>query len=131
MTNVEGIFACGNVLHIHDLVDHVSMEGQWVAKSILTHLNRQVHQKSIPITFSGALSYVLPQTYTSESPSLVLKYRVNKPLHKGVLRIISNDTVLLKVLKNDLHPSEMQTLTLSSALLDKINYNLSVELSDE
>lgn len=131
MTSIEGIFACGNVLHIHDLVDHVSMEGQWVAKSVLSYLAHCPDKKSIPITIKGALSYVLPQSYTTDSKTVLLKYRVNRPLKKGVLRIISNDKVLMSISKSDLHPSEMQTLQLSSALLNKITYNLSVELSDE
>ncbi len=131
MTTVPGIFACGNVLHIHDLVDHVSMEGMLVADSILTYLNHDTDPKMIPIRAQGALSYVLPQTISSESKTVLLKYRVNKPMKKGILKLISNDQVIMTFPKVDLHPSEMQTLQLSQAILCKIDYNLVVELCDE
>ena len=131
MTEVDGIFACGNVLHIHDLVDYVSMEGMLVADSVLTYLKHDQDIKLIPVTPKGALSYVLPQTISSQSTSVQLKYRVSKPMEKGVLKLISQDQVLFKFPKIDLHPSEMQTLTLSKAILQKIDYNLVVELCDE
>jgi pyruvate/2-oxoglutarate dehydrogenase complex dihydrolipoamide dehydrogenase (E3) component len=131
MTKIPGIFACGNVLHIHDLVDHVSMEGMLVANSIMTYLNHETKAKIIPVQAKGALSYILPQTLSSESKSVLLKYRVNKPMKKGVLKLISNDQVIMSFPKIDLHPSEMQTCQLSQALLSKIDYNLVVELCDE
>jgi len=107
------------------------MEGMLVADSILTYLNHTTEAKVIPIRAQGALSYVLPQTLSSESKSVLLKYRVNKPMKKGILKLISNNQVIFKFPKIDLHPSEMQTLQLSSAILSKIDYNLVVELSDE
>jgi len=131
MTQVPGIFACGNVLHIHDLVDQVSMEGMLVADSVLRYLNHDHSEKTIPVTSAGALNYVLPQTLRKDSASVLLKYRVSKPMAKGILKISSGDQVLLRVPKLDLHPSEMQTLQLSQALLSKIDYNCVVELCDE
>ena len=85
----------------------------------------------IPIRAQGALSYVLPQTISSESKTVLLKFRVNKPMKKGIFKLISNDQVIMTFPKVDLHPSEMQTLQLSQAILSKIDYNLVVELSDE
>lgn len=131
MTNVPGIFACGNVLHIHDLVDQVSMEGMLVAHSIVTYLTQVQKLDLIPIQAKGYLTYVVPQNLDPQSESVLLKFRVNKPLSKGVLKIISNDQILLKIPKIDLHPSEMQTFQLKKAFLNKINYNLTVELCDE
>jgi len=131
MTQVPGIFACGNVLHIHDLVDQVSMEGMLVAQSVLGYLNHQTNANSIPVISAGALNYVLPQTLRKDSTRVLLKYRVSKPMAKGILKISSGDQVLLKLPKLDLHPSEMQTLQLSEAILSKIDYNCVVELCDE
>ena len=52
-------------------------------------------------------------------------------MKNGVLKLISKDQVIMKFPKIDLHPSEMQTLQLSQAILSKIDYNLVVELYDE
>ena len=131
MTNVAGIFACGNVLHIHDLVDHVSMEGMLVADSVVSYLNDQHLIQRIPVEAKGELNYVLPQYFDTNSESLLIKYRVTKPKPKAFLKISSNGKTLVKLPKFDLHPSEMQTFQLPKVFLDKINYNLVVELCDE
>jgi thioredoxin reductase len=131
MTSTPGIFACGNVLHIHDLVDHVSMEGMLVASSIMKYLDKAASSTLIPIKSKGFLNYILPQSYNPISETVLLKYRVSKPMSKAFLKIICNDQVLLKIPKLDLHPSEMQSFQLTKVILDKINSNLTVELSDE
>lgn len=131
MTEVNGIFACGNVLHIHDLVDQVSMEGRLVADSVAQYLTSAQHHAEIPVIPQGKLAYVLPQTLSSKNDPVVLKYRCASPMEKGTLILKTGDQVLFRFPKIDLHPSEMQTLTLSRAILEKIDYNLVVELRDE
>lgn len=131
MTSVEGIYACGNALHIHDLVDWVSLEGERVAQAIIDSLDSASPASRIPITAKGKLAYVLPQSVHEGADHLTLNYRVTQPMEKAVVRLIGDDEVVLTIPKVRLHPSEMQRIEIPHALLSKIHYNWSVELSDD
>ena len=131
MTSVEGIYVCGNALHIHDLVDWVSMEGEKVASSIDTYLHHPLTPTHIPISAKGKLSYVLPHAVHPEATHLTLNYRVTQPMAKATLRVLGDGETVMTLQKTQLHPSEMQRIEIPHALLSKIHYNWSVELSDE
>lgn len=131
MTSVDGIYACGNALHIHDLVDWVSMEGEKVALAIAESLQSEAQSSRIPITAKGKLAYILPQSVHDAAKHLTLNYRVTQPMEKAVIRLVGDGDIVLTIPKVRLHPSEMQRLEIPQALLSKIHYNWSVELSDE
>ena len=61
-TSVEGIFACGNVLHVHDLVDQVTKEaedaGQFAAKYVTEKAEKT--ERSIPVSPKGLVRYTVP-----------------------------------------------------------------------
>lgn len=131
MSSVDGIFVCGNALHIHDLVDWVSMEGEKVAASLATYLDHPTSQERIPITAKGKLGYVLPHSVHRDASHLTLNYRVTQPMESAVIRLVGDGKVMLTLKKSRLHPSEMQRIEIPHALLSKIHYNWSVELSDD
>lgn len=131
MSSVPGIFVCGNALHIHDLVDWVSMEGEKVAQAIVENLTTADDQPLIPITAKGKLGYVLPQAVHANATHLTLNYRVTQPMNSATLRLVGDGDVVLTLKKTQLHPSEMQRIEIPHALLSKIHYNWSVELSDD
>jgi NADPH-dependent 2,4-dienoyl-CoA reductase/sulfur reductase-like enzyme len=75
-TSIPGIFACGNGLHIHDVVDFVSEEGDTVAKSVERYLTENMRTVlSIPVKSDSNFIYVLPQTIDkNQSVKLNLEY---------------------------------------------------------
>lgn len=81
-TNIPGIFACGNVLHVHDLVDFVSEEaasaGKNAAKYIANHCINQRDGKEIKLCPEGIVRYTVPKTICAErmSDELTVRFRV-------------------------------------------------------
>ena len=71
-TQVPGIFACGNVLHVHDLVDFVSQEAEIAGKSAAAYINGQyAAETSIELKTDGKVRYTVPQRITEAKDTTV------------------------------------------------------------
>ncbi|NLF36235.1 MAG: FAD-dependent oxidoreductase, partial [Clostridiaceae bacterium] len=115
-TDTEGIFACGNVLHVHDLVDYVTMEGQKAAKSAKKYLDDLLEQKKtkpeIKVIPGNGLRYVLPQHIYLKDPEEKIKvfFRSKARYKDVVIKAIMNDEVIAKKKVIRLIPSEMESV---------------------
>ena len=119
-TSIPGIFACGNGLHIHDVVDFVSEEGDMVAKSVERYLNQFVQSGlSIPVNSDSNFIYVLPQTI-DKSQAVKLKFRVRRPLKNVKVVIKTKDEVIMTLPKTQLLPAELEMIKIPLPLIDKI-----------
>lgn len=112
MTNVKGIFACGNSLHVHDLVDFVTSEGAICGKSAAKYLKGNLDTNNIiNINNGSGISYVLPKTmYLNNDTTFKLNFRVNKPYKDVELIIKQNDKIIKKLKKAYLIPAEMESV---------------------
>ena len=125
MTSVDGIFECGNVLHVHDLVDFVSQESKEAAKKAVEYLNvgnkgQKVDQ--IVIKTDGKVRYVVPEVILKDddySP-LTLKLRVSNVFKKVRLEVKCDDEVIYSRMKQILTPGEMQTIDLKANEVEKL-----------
>ncbi len=63
MTNIPGVFAGGNVLHVHDLADYASDEAALAGRHILDYLNGKRPGREFPVAAGGNLRYVIPNEY--------------------------------------------------------------------
>lgn len=127
-TSIPGIFACGNGLHIHDVVDFVSEEGDTVAKSVEKYLNQNNQSLGlIPVVCDSHFIYVLPQTM-DKNQSVKLKFRVRKPLKNVKVVIKSKDEILMTLPKTQILPAEMEMITIPLQLMDKIKDELRLEI---
>ena len=108
MTNVPGIFSCGNVLHVHDLVDHVSGEAALVGQCAVQYLHQKslLKEPSITIETKQDVRYVLPQKVSGKK-DFTLSLRVTRPMHNGVVMIKDNDRKVARKKMVRLHPAEM------------------------
>jgi len=99
-TSVENIFACGNSVHVHDLVDHVTKEGEIVGKNVAERImgNLPKLRKRIYLKAEGNMRYVVPQIISGER-SLTLYSRVRRPAFDAEIRIGRNITVHKRVVK--------------------------------
>lgn len=120
-TEVPGIFACGNVLHVHDLVDFVSMEGEKAGKyaaryvTISKHTGENMQPGDCIKTKAGnAVSYVLPASLHVDNidTSIEFMFRVTKNQKNAVLSISQGDTIIKTVKRPHIAPSEMEKLIL-------------------
>ncbi|GAA0116104.1 NAD(P)/FAD-dependent oxidoreductase [Clostridium senegalense] len=111
-TNVEGIYAAGNVLHVHDLVDFVSNEGEKLAESASKYI-RDEKEKESKISIKGdiTINNVVPQRISGEK-DVEISLRVSRPSRDGVIEIKQGENVIkVKKLKK-LNPAEMIHITL-------------------
>lgn len=112
MTNVKGIFACGNSLHVHDLVDFVTNEGAICGKSVAKYLKGNLDTTNIININNGkGISYVLPKTmYLNNDLTFKLNFRVNKPYKDVELIIKQNNKIIKKIKKSYFIPAEMESV---------------------
>lgn len=127
-TSIPGIFACGNGLHIHDVVDFVSEEGDMVAKSVERYLNQLGKSgQLIPVNSDSNFIYVLPQTI-DKSQAVKLKFRVKRPLKNVKVVIRTKDEIIMTLPKTQLLPAELEMITLPLPLIDKIQDEVRLEI---
>ena len=112
-TSVKGIFACGNNLHVHDLVDYVTKEA-FIAGEAAAKFVREDQGKSYDIEVKplGLVSYVVPNFIQSDSGVVNLKFRVRKPLKDTQIVIKNNGEVIRTIKKDYLIPAEMENINL-------------------
>ncbi len=124
-TEVEGVFACGNVLQVHDLVDYVTEEseiaGRYAAKYLQSGLEKR--NKVIEIIPDENISYVVPQKisyFDQERKLLKLFMRVKKPEENVRVKIIDEQGNIIASYKRPLvSPGEMLTVSLPEKLLNE------------
>ncbi|SFB11100.1 NAD(P)/FAD-dependent oxidoreductase [Clostridium frigidicarnis] len=111
-TSVEGIYAAGNVLHVHDLVDFVSNEGEKLAESAARYIREEKEKESnISIKPDKTINNVVPQRISGEN-DVEISLRVSRPSRDGAIEIRQGEKVIkVKNLKK-LNPAEMIHITL-------------------
>ena len=131
MTSVEGIFACGNVLHVHDLVDFVSAESKKAGHFAARYVNNELTtQKGFAVEPKGAVSYTVPSSVQIENveSNVEFLFRVTKTARNAVLNVYKDGTLLKSVKKPHVAPAEMEKLILKKEELEGINEALTIEL---
>ncbi len=134
MTSVDGIFACGNVLHVHDLVDFVSLEGVKAAQGVVRYLNGQLvdSDNKINVNVSQGISYALPQIINKENleDDLDIFFRVNKIYKKSKVILSNNGQEIHSSTKLHMAPAEMNKLTIAKKQLQSIDSDLTIEIKE-
>ena len=110
-TSVPGIFAAGNVLHVHDLVDFVSLEAEQTAGAITAYLAGRLPACDIPVEPGEGLVYALPQRISAQQPT-ELCFRVRRPMRPCRVQAIQNGQVIAEKKFIRAIPAEMERLPL-------------------
>lgn len=121
-TDMKGLFACGNCLHVHDLVDFVAIEGRQAGYNASAYIRNETETvTSKEILARDGVSYVVPSKLNFPLIDDVdLKFRVIKPMENGKIIIYDNkDNVIFSKRFIKLLPSEMEKISLKK---DKISY---------
>ena len=132
-TEIEGIFTAGNCLHVHDVVDFVSDEARLAGRSAALYLQNKINNKvnRIAIKPGNGLSYVLPQFILEDSlEDIVIKFRVRRPIQDQIVWIKSGETVIMKVIKPVMIPSEMVMIKIPKDKLVGIKEDIIVSSED-
>ena len=108
MTSIPGVFSCGNVLHVHDLVDHVSQEAARAGVSAVRYLDGDIAplETAVSIAAGKGIGYVLPQK-TGGREDFTLSLRVTEPFAEKAVLIRDGDRKVARKKLHRLHPAEM------------------------
>ena len=129
-TTEEGVFACGNVLHVHDLVDYVSAESERAGRSAAKYvLGTAVTEKDV-LNVNGGLNvgYTVPQRINrvNVEKGVDIFFRVRKKIRVGEIRVESNGEKIASFKREFLAPAEMEKITVPKVLLDRANGSITV-----
>jgi len=131
-SSVKGVFACGNVLHVHDLVDKVTVEaiqaGKNAAEFALFNTVRRDEQSQF-IKYSNNIAYTVPSIFNT-SKDLLVKFRVRKPITGGQIKIFSGDQLISESRIRDFKPSSMEEISLKKEDLCDQAKGLSIILEE-
>lgn len=119
-SGVSGIFTCGNVLQVHDIVDNVSLEAEYIVEGVVEYLEGKLNkEREIKVKLEKGLRYVVPQTLIRVKDT-IFSFRVNEPGEKKVLVFEDGKKVIKKKFLRRVNPAEMIRVKLSSLELEGI-----------
>ncbi len=132
-TSVSGIFACGNVLQVHDLVDFVSEEAEIAGQAAAEYSKNGSSEKRFVLTREGAeVSYVLPQKIDlNKAEDVAIYFRVRSTVAKAAVILESGEQVIAEFKKPIVVPGEMQRVKLSASLFGDISGDITVEVKKQ
>ena len=134
-SDIRGIFACGNVLHVHDLVDYVVEEAREAAEGAVQYLNGELkHEGHVyEVSPGNGIGYVVPQfVYIDDvKEKLSFKFRVRKPYKDVTIYIKEGEKVIKKLFKPAIIPSEMEIVKLDKSLFSKESNEISVYVEEK
>ena len=116
----EGIFACGNVLHVHDLVDYVSDEAEIAGKNAAEYIKgEKTENVYVPITTDGKVRYTVPQIITKKK-DVTVYFRVSDVFRDVSVNVYGDGKLILSKKKRKVAPGEMETVLIKKELLEGI-----------
>jgi thioredoxin reductase len=106
-TSVPGIFAAGNVLQVHDLVDFVSLEAEKLAQGVAAYIRQETIEKcDIPVVSDDNFGYTVPQ-YISSKKDFTVSMRVRKPFKDCTIQLQQGDKPIRAIKMKKAIPAEL------------------------
>ena len=119
MTGTEGIFSCGNVLHVHDLVDFVSEEAEQAGTNAARYLREGLPAIEEPVTISpvNGIRYAMPQKVSGKE-DFTISLRVTNPGQNQYVAVRADGRKIARRKKIRLHPAEMERIKVKAEKLN-------------
>lgn len=137
-TNIPGVFACGNVLHVHDLVDYVSEEAKRAGQNAVKYINdgcKAVEGASvIEVTATDGARYTVPSSINVDRMDdlLTVRFRVGDVYKNSFVSVYFDDERVMHNQKRILAPGEMEQIVLrKSQLQEKTIKKITVKIESE
>ncbi|MDO4415524.1 MAG: NAD(P)/FAD-dependent oxidoreductase [Erysipelotrichaceae bacterium] len=133
MTSIPGIFACGNGLHVHDLVDFVSLQAKRAAEGAVRYLkNRADRGETLNVGPGTNVLYTVPAGVHPHDAmeNVEFFFRVSKPMNASVIEVRSGDKVLRTLRKKKLIPSEMERVMLKKEEIASLEDDVTISVSE-
>ncbi len=132
-TEAEGIFSCGNVLQVHDLVDYVSDEAELAGKGAAKYIRGESNYTgTLEVKASGGVRYVLPQKISLPvCEDVALFMRVTQPFGKVKLFALDEEgNVLASKISLKAAPGEMEKIVIKKSVLENVKGTIKVTLEE-
>ncbi len=121
-TSIEGVYSCGNVLHVHDLVDYVSEEAEIAGRAAAKYVAGENAEKSTSISLvtDGKVRYTVPQRITAEK-DVTVYFRVADVYRDVRITVKDADKTIINKKKIKVAPGEMETVVLTAKMLSEVS----------
>ena len=134
-TNISGIFASGNVVHVHDLVDFVSIESRKAGKAASQYIKNEIREGDyIKLVNGNGIVSTVPQKVRIENieKTLEIFMRVNKIFKDVILEVKSGEEVLISKKKSHMAPGEMERILVPLKKLENLEEKeIKIEIREE
>ena len=123
-TSVPGVFAAGNVLHVHDLVDYVSEEAAQAGRNAVAYVNGLLPDDpaaEIPVAFEGGPRYTVPCTVDPKKVQdlLTVRFRVGSVMKNRCVSVYLDDERVIRRKRPVMAPGEMEEVLLKKSMFEK------------
>ncbi len=133
-TSLPGVFACGNVCHVHDLVDFVTAESQRAGAAAADYVRNGAGESGrlLEVKNGDGVTYTVPQRIRPDRVEKLcgLFFRVNRVCKDSEILVTSGETQIARFKREHLAPGEMEHITLPRALLDKASGTITVSIRE-
>jgi len=132
-TSIPGVFACGNVCHVHDLVDFVTAESHRAGEAAARYvLEGGCGSEALPVYNGDGVSYTVPQRIrrSEVEKACTLFFRVNRVCGDSEIVVRAGEEQIACFKREHLAPGEMEQITLPRVLLDKAADSLTVSIRE-
>ncbi len=125
-TSIPGVFACGNVVHVHDLVDYVSQESERAGAAAADYvMNPKENEEALQLQNGNGVSYTVPQQIRVNriEKAVDVFFRVRMVYGNSLIEVTDGEKVLCSFKRDHMAPGEMEQVKLPRVLLDKASGN--------
>lgn len=134
MTSVDGVFSCGNALHVNDLVDYVSESGETAGENAAKYAGQE--RREIPVSAGGNLLYAVPQllNLNADNSAVTVYFRSRENRNRCRFRITVDGREVLSKKYPFLRPPEMERLVIDFSafgLTDRSRIKMDIEVSED
>ncbi|NLY82388.1 MAG: FAD-dependent oxidoreductase [Clostridiales bacterium] len=123
-TEVKGIYACGNALHVNDLVDYVSESGEEAGK--FAAIRDKFEQEAVEVTFTSDFGYVVPQKIVKDTEPATFYFRTSKIRENVIVKVYDGDKEIFKKKYLNLKPPEMEKIKVPIDGVSEIRFVMEV-----
>lgn len=134
MTDVDGVFSCGNALHVNDLVDYVSESGEIAGENAAKYVKRE--RREIQINATNALLYAVPERLdlNADNSETIIYFRSREILDKCTFTITADGNEIFRKKYPFLRPPEMEKLVIDFnifGLTETSEIKLDIEVNED
>ena len=138
-TEVPGIFACGNVLHVHDMVDFVSEEAAQAGRAAAEYVKEtqklqkeEIQRECVPVQTSGGVRYAVPsRLHKKQHQAQKIRFRVSQVFGACKIQVYLNEELVLEKKKRSAAPGEMEQILIPEKVLEAAGEIRSIRLQME